>query len=201
MCNSGASLRVTIDRMLLHYRNRGLDAARPSRSNRSRQSLDHVQRARWADAGLVAIASPSGAHRLWHDDKHPGRPAKGAAGKAGDGQAARAPQVAGYVAVPTDVENGKGFVELWRGIFVVRAGSAGYQLGPVFSDVHGRTESGLYALVEYLRRHGAVAVLVPHHGHLTHGGCLAGADRRAAERFLCAPVIYVVDAGPEVGAG
>ena len=109
-------------------------------------------------------------------------------------------QVAGYVAVPVDAEDGQAVVAMWRAMFVVRAVAVGLELGPVFTDVHGRTESGLYALVEYVRRHDAVAVIVPDHAHLTHGGCLAGADPRAAERFLCAPIITLADAAPEPGS-
>jgi len=106
------------------------------------------------------------------------------------------PQAVGYVAVPVGVEDGQVFVAMWRERFLAHVESVGLELGPVFTDVHGRTESGLYALVGYLRRHGAVAVVVPDQTHLTHGGCLAGADQRAAERFLWAPVVYAAGGPP-----
>jgi hypothetical protein len=101
------------------------------------------------------------------------------------------------VAVPHNAEDEH--VTMWRSKFATHVQAAGYELGPVFTDVRGRTECGLYALVEYLRRHGAVAVVVPHQWHLTHGACLTGADRRAAERFLCAPVFCLTEAATEAG--
>lgn len=71
------------------------------------------------------------------------------------------------------------------------ARAEGYAIGPLFTDIRGRGESGLYGLVEYLRREDAVAVVVPDVSHLTHGGCLAGADQRTAQRFLRARVLIV----------
>jgi hypothetical protein len=76
--------------------------------------------------------------------------------------------------------------------------SEGYAIGPLFSDVRDRGESGLYGLAEYLRRGDMVAVVVFDVSHLTHGGCLAGADRRTAQRFLRVRVLAV---DPGVGAG
>lgn len=71
------------------------------------------------------------------------------------------------------------------------AWNEGYALGPVFSDVRGRGESGLYDLLSFVRRGEVVAVVVPEVGHLTHGPCLAGADRLTVARFLRAPVLPV----------
>jgi hypothetical protein len=103
----------------------------------------------------------------------------------------RLPQVAGYVAVPRGVDEAESHLNAWRAILEADCRLRGYELGPVFHDTVDRSESGLYALAEYLRRHGAVGVLTPSLSHLTHGGALAGADRHAAERWLLAPVYYV----------
>jgi hypothetical protein len=101
--------------------------------------------------------------------------------------------VAGYVAVPAHAspDAAKGMVAEWRESFAAYARREGYSLGPVFSDVRGRAEAGLYGLAEYLRRDGAVGVVVPDLGHLTHVRCLAGADWRTAQRYLRAAVLPV----------
>jgi hypothetical protein len=104
---------------------------------------------------------------------------------------ARLPQVAGYVAVPTGIDEIESHLAAWRAVFAADCRLRGYELGPVFHDTVDRSESGLYALAEYLRRHSAVGVITPSLSHLTHGGALAGADRHAAERWLLAPVYYV----------
>jgi len=101
------------------------------------------------------------------------------------------PQVAGYVAVPIDVDETESHLAGWRAILAADCRLRGYELGPVFHDTVDRSESGLYALAEYLRRHGAAGVLTPSFSHLTHGLALAGADRHAAERWLLAPVYFV----------
>jgi hypothetical protein len=100
---------------------------------------------------------------------------------------------AGYVAVPahasdTDAETE---VSVWRQALAAHAAQRGLQLGAVFVDVRGRTESGVYRLVEHLRAGQAVAVIVPELGHLTHTACLTGADLPTAQRFLRARVLTV----------
>jgi hypothetical protein len=74
------------------------------------------------------------------------------------------------------------------------AAQHGLALVGVFSDVRGRTESGLYHLLAELRRGNAVAVLVPDLEHLQHAGCLAGADVRTATRYLRARVLPLAPA-------
>jgi hypothetical protein len=69
------------------------------------------------------------------------------------------------------------------------AASRGYQLAEVFTDVRGRTESGLYELLAALRGGQAVAVVVPDVGHLRNAGCLAGADLPTATRYLRARLL------------
>lgn len=103
------------------------------------------------------------------------------------------PVVAGYVAVPAhaDPEAAEGFVAAWRVAFAAYARREGYALGPVFMDVRGRGEGGLYGLADYLRGDGVVGVVVPDVGHLTQARCLAGADRRTAQRHLRAAVLTV----------
>jgi hypothetical protein len=103
--------------------------------------------------------------------------------------------VAGYVAVPVHAnpDSARDLVAEWRTAFVDYAQREGYALGSVFSDVRGREERGLYGLSEYLRRDGVVGVMVPDVGHLTHDRCLAGADWRAAKRFLHSAVLPVGD--------
>lgn len=63
------------------------------------------------------------------------------------------------------------------------ASDNGYHLAGLFTDVRGRTESGLYALLGALRHGDATAVVVPDLNHLRHAGCLTGADLSAAGRF------------------
>ncbi len=67
----------------------------------------------------------------------------------------------------------------------------GLTLAAVFTDVRGRTESGLYRLLTEVRRRNVVAVLVPDLDHLQHAGCLAGADVHTATRYLRARVLPV----------
>jgi hypothetical protein len=69
------------------------------------------------------------------------------------------------------------------------AASEGYWLAGVFTDVQGRTETGLYAMLIALRRGRAVAVVVPDLGHLRQSGCLAGADLPTASRYLRARLL------------
>lgn len=103
------------------------------------------------------------------------------------------PVVAGYVAVPAHAnpDAADGQVAKWRESFAAYARREGYALGPVFTDVRGRAEGGLFGLTEYLRRDGVVGVVVPNVGHFTHVRCLAGADRRTVQRFLRAAVLPV----------
>ena len=65
----------------------------------------------------------------------------------------------------------------------------GYELAGVFTEVRGRTESGLYAMLAALRGERAVAVVVPDVEHLRHVGCLAGADLATATRYLRARLL------------
>jgi hypothetical protein len=104
-----------------------------------------------------------------------------------------APQAAGYLVVPahasdTDTE---AEVSTWRRVLAAHAAQRGLQLGAVFVDVRGRTESGVYRLVEHLRAGRAVAVVVPELAHLTHAACLSGADLPTTQRFLRARVLTV----------
>jgi hypothetical protein len=101
------------------------------------------------------------------------------------------PVVAGYVAVPAhaDPEAVEGLVAAWRVSFADFARREGFALGPVFTDVRGRSERGIYGLAEYLRRDGVVGVVVPDVGHLAQARCLAGADRRTGQRFLRSAVL------------
>ena len=85
----------------------------------------------------------------------------------------------------------EGLVVAWRESFAAYTRREGYALGPVFTDVRGRGEGGLYGLAEYLRRDGVVGVVVPDVGHLTQVRCLAGADWRTAQRYLRAAVLPV----------
>ncbi|HET9656806.1 MAG TPA: hypothetical protein VFP72_15745 [Kineosporiaceae bacterium] len=103
------------------------------------------------------------------------------------------PIVAGYAAVPAHAkpEAAEGLLLEWRESFAAWTRREGYCLGPVFTDVRGRGEGGLYGLAEYLRRDGVVGVVVPDMGHLTHVRCLAGADQRTAQRFLRSAVLTV----------
>ena len=108
------------------------------------------------------------------------------------------PVAVGYVAAPAHASDGDVFheVDAWRSAFAAYVGREGYALGPVFSDRRGRGENGLYGLLEYVKQTDADAVVVPHIGHLTHGDCLSGADRRTAQRFLHAPVLTVENPPP-----
>lgn len=121
----------------------------------------------------------------------------------GPGTAVARRVLAGYVAVPAHAspDAADGLVAAWRDRFAAHADRAGYALGPVFADVRGRSERGLYGLAEYLRRDGVVAVMVPGLDHLTQAACLCGADRRTAQRFLRAAVLTVGAEPAAVGGG
>lgn len=80
---------------------------------------------------------------------------------------------------------------MWRQLLAAHADQRGLRLCAVFTDVRGRTESGVYRLVEHLRAGQAVAVIVPELAHLTHAACLTGADLPTAQRFLHARVLTV----------
>jgi FixJ family two-component response regulator len=81
-------------------------------------------------------------------------------------------------------------VNTWRSTLAAFAAAEGLTVGPLFTDVRGREESGLYRLVEFLRTgETAAVVVVPDVGHLTHVGCLTGADQATAQRFLRARVL------------
>lgn len=112
------------------------------------------------------------------------------------------PVAAGYVALPGHAHPGdaEDLVRELRLMLAAYAQTEGYALGPVIADVRGRGESGLYDLVSLLHRGEAVAVVVPDLGHLTHGPCLAGADRLTAARFLRAPVLPVEPCAESGGA-
>jgi hypothetical protein len=101
--------------------------------------------------------------------------------------------VAGYVAVPAHASDtdAEAEVSVWRRVLAGYADQRGMRLTAVFVDVRGRTESGVYRLVEHLRAGRAVAVVVPELAHLTHAACLSGADLPTAQRFLRARVLTV----------
>jgi hypothetical protein len=82
-------------------------------------------------------------------------------------------------------------VSEWRRVLHARAAQRGLRLEAVFVDVRGRSECGVYGLVEHLRAGRAVAVVVPDLAHLTHAACLSGADLPTAQRFLRARVLTV----------
>jgi hypothetical protein len=105
--------------------------------------------------------------------------------------------VAGYASVPAYAkpETAQALVVQWRRVFAARACREGYAPGPVFTDLRGRDESSLYELAAYLRRDGVIAVVVPDLKHLTHAGCLSGADRRAVQPYLRAAVLTVTPSG------
>jgi hypothetical protein len=111
----------------------------------------------------------------------------------GPGGAVARRVLAGYVAVPAQAgpAAADGLVSAWRNRFAAHADRHGYQMGPVFTDVRGHTEHGLYRLAEYLRQDCVVDLVVPDLEHLTHARCLAGADRRIAQRYLRAAVLTV----------
>lgn len=100
---------------------------------------------------------------------------------------------AGYVTVPDGLDPGDAewLARQWGEALAAFAAGEGYTLGAVFTDVRGRGELGLYALIGHVRRTGAAAVVVPDLRHLTRAECLAGADPLSAGRFLHAPVLTV----------
>jgi hypothetical protein len=106
------------------------------------------------------------------------------------------PLALGYMSVPADTGAGVGEAgvpeEAARAaVHVLRrfAAREGYTLGGVFTDVRDRSQSGLHALLDAVRRDEAAAVVVPDLGHLRHVGCLAGADARTASHFLRARLV------------
>jgi hypothetical protein len=101
------------------------------------------------------------------------------------------PTAAGYLVVPAHASDTDAEVSAWRRVLDAHAAQRGLRLGAVFVDVRGRTESGVYRLVEHLRAGQAVAVVVPELAHLTHAACLTGADLPTAQRFLRARVLTV----------
>lgn len=72
------------------------------------------------------------------------------------------PVAVGYVAVPGHARAGEvaGLVDGRREALAGLSGSRGHVFGPVFTDIRGRGESGLYDLVGCLRWVDAVAVVV-----------------------------------------
>lgn len=96
------------------------------------------------------------------------------------------PTAAGYLAVPAHASDTDAEAEVaeWRRVLHAHAAQRGLHLTAVFVDVRGRSESGVYGLVEYLRAGQAVAVVVPDLAHLTHSPCLTGADLPTTQRFL-----------------
>jgi hypothetical protein len=117
------------------------------------------------------------------------------------------PLALGYVSVPVDTGAGVGEAavpeEAARAAahalrrFAVREG---YTLGGVFTDVRDRSQSGLHALLDAVRRDEAAAVVVPDLGHLRHVGCLAGADARTASHFLRARLVTMAPDRPATSA-
>jgi hypothetical protein len=102
-------------------------------------------------------------------------------------------RAAGYFVVPAHANHANTEAEMaaWRRMLHAHAARRGLHLTAVFADVRGRSESGVYGLVEYLRAGRAVAVVVPDLAHLTHSACLTGADLPTAQRFLRARVLTV----------
>lgn len=108
------------------------------------------------------------------------------------------PVAAGYVRVPDDLDAGDEarLVRRWGDTLNEFADHRGYALGALFADVSGRGEPGLYDLVRYVQQGRAAAVVVPDLRTLTRSGCLVGADRLTAARFLRAPVLSADPADP-----
>jgi hypothetical protein len=97
------------------------------------------------------------------------------------------------------LESGTSVADLTRtedGVALARfAEREGYHLAGVFTDVRGRSEAGIYALVEAVRTCDAAAVVVPDLGHIRHVGCFQGADVRTASRYLRARLLVLQGAG------
>jgi hypothetical protein len=77
------------------------------------------------------------------------------------------PVAAGYLAMKGPLADSEAEVRAMRQRMADLARSEGYAIGPLFTDIRSRDESGLYGLVEYLRREDVVAVVVPDVSHLT----------------------------------
>lgn len=99
----------------------------------------------------------------------------------------------GYFVVPAHASDADTEAEAsqWRRTLGAYADRRGLHLTAVFADVRGRSESGVYGLVQYLRAGQAVAVVVPDLAHLTHAAGLTGADLPTVQRFLRARVLTV----------
>jgi hypothetical protein len=69
------------------------------------------------------------------------------------------------------------------------ADQQGYVIVGVFTDVEGRTEFGLYALLDEIRKGTASAVVVPELAALTHVGCLRDAQAHSVSRYLRARLL------------
>lgn len=105
------------------------------------------------------------------------------------------PQALGYVSLPSQVSAASVEQEIneARQALTDIARREGYVLAGIFTDRHGRTENGLYALLDALNRGEAKAVVVPSLDDLRHVGCLTGASLPTAARYLRARLITLDD--------
>jgi hypothetical protein len=71
------------------------------------------------------------------------------------------------------------------------ASREGFALAGMFSDIRGRSESGMYRLIGAIRRSHISTVVIPGPSHLRHSGCLTNADVRTAARHLRARILIV----------
>jgi hypothetical protein len=103
------------------------------------------------------------------------------------------PRDLAYVSLPAHTRSGEGeeLLAVMERELAWLAAEQGYALAGVYCDVRGRSDCGVYQVVEAVRRGDAVAVVVPDLEHLRHCGCLAGADLRTASRFLRAQQLAV----------
>jgi hypothetical protein len=108
------------------------------------------------------------------------------------------PVAYGYVSVPSHLhpDDGEAAALAWAHQLADLAAREGYAYAGGFADLRGQSETGLYRLLEVLRRGDGVAVLVPDLDHLRHAGCLAGADLRTAARYLRARLLPLTP-GPD----
>jgi hypothetical protein len=104
---------------------------------------------------------------------------------------AMGPSAYAYVSVPAQPEPDVQCAgpAAWEAVLAVFAQREGYTLVGIFCDVRGRTQSGLYALVDAIHHGGAVAVVVPDLSHLNQAAALTGADLHMASRYLRARLL------------
>lgn len=120
-------------------------------------------------------------------------PRKSAAGPAlhHQGTLAPLPPALAYVSLPAHTSPaaaGALLIEVGQELAAF-ASREGFALAGTFSDIRGRSESGIYRLIGAIRRNRISTVVVPDPSHLRHSGCLAGADIHAAARHIKARIL------------